>query len=66
MSNAKGRLVGRRALIAGVASGRGRETACFFVAEGTANARSDRVVQSAAKLVPEPLFEADFENSAYG
>jgi RNA-directed DNA polymerase len=26
----------------------------------------DRVVQTAAKLVLEPIFEADFENSAYG
>jgi RNA-directed DNA polymerase len=26
----------------------------------------DRVVQTAAKLVLEPIFEADFEDSAYG
>jgi hypothetical protein len=26
----------------------------------------DRVVQAAAKLVLEPIFEADFEDSAYG
>jgi retron-type reverse transcriptase len=26
----------------------------------------DRVVQTAAKLVLEPIFEADFENNAYG
>lgn len=26
----------------------------------------DRVVQSAVKLVLEPIFEADFEDSAYG
>ena len=26
----------------------------------------DRVVQSAAKIVLEPIFEADFEDTAYG
>jgi RNA-directed DNA polymerase len=26
----------------------------------------DRVVQTAAKLVLEPIFEADFEDNAYG
>jgi retron-type reverse transcriptase len=26
----------------------------------------DRVIQTAAKLVLEPIFEADFEDNAYG
>jgi RNA-directed DNA polymerase len=28
--------------------------------------RRDRVIQTAAKVVLEPIFEADFEDSAYG
>ena len=28
--------------------------------------RGDRVVQTATKLVLEPIFEADFEDNAYG
>ena len=34
--------------------------------DGTVPTIRDRVVQAAAKLVLEPIFEADFEDSAYG
>jgi RNA-directed DNA polymerase len=34
--------------------------------EGTVPTVRDRVVQAAANLVLEPIFEADFEDNAYG
>ena len=34
--------------------------------DGTVPTIRDRVVQTAAKLVLEPIFEADFEDTAYG
>ncbi len=34
--------------------------------EGRVPTIRDRVVQTAAKLVLEPIFEADFEDNAYG
>ena len=34
--------------------------------EGTVPTIRDRVLQTAAKIVIEPIFEADFEDNAYG
>ncbi len=34
--------------------------------DGTVPTIRDRVIQTAAKMVLEPIFEADFEDSAYG